>query len=286
LSQKWNKPLVIDLRDPWDSYINNKSLFFSWLNNKSVYFQKKVYESSSAIISNTNCASLLLKNWFPQYSNKIYVIPNGFDPEDINFDRGPSLYRGEDKREIIHILNLGGFRGGKLEESFLKVVAGCLQDNPHMYNYLKIHFIGATDNKLKNIVMKYNLQDICFYYGVIPTNEIGRPLAEAHIYTLLQPEQFSHSIPSKLFSYLAGGGYIFAMVPDLLKNELLEEISGAKELFFFANEETGKNVLSNLFDKIINNNSRKFYRFPDYSLSYDRRNIAKRFGDVFDIVTN
>lgn len=286
LSEYWYKPLVIDMRDPWSPLWRNNSILNSLFSHKSNQIEKRVYERSSAIITNTSGAATKLKNRFPEYSHKIFIIPNGFDPEDMNREVGPTLRRPEDQDETVHILNLGGFRGGKPENALLKVIADYLQKKPDKRKYLKVHFIGASENQISEIAVNNKLQDICRAYGIIPTNEIGRPLAEANIYTLLQPDIFNLSIPSKFFSYLAGGGYIFAMVPNSLENELLGEIGQLNDIIAFGNQHTGAKIIEQLIEKVLKNGySRLSHGIPEYSLPYDRRNIARQIGKVLDKVT-
>ncbi len=281
LSRMWRKPLVIDMRDPWTPLYADQHQFLRWLARRTLNQERAVYQEAQGIIVNTDSAANELKRRYPELAAKLVIIPNGFDPEDLNWQHGPALRRPGEAVETVHILNLGGFRG-TIEEAFLKILAAYLQDKPEERRTIKMHFVGANHDKIKKIVTELGLADICSAHGVVPTNAVGRPLAEADIYTLLQPEQHAHSIPSKFYYYLAGGGQIFAMVPERLATEL-GEILGHHDILAPANPDNGKAVLAGLLERARQNKRLAAgTAIPDYAQRFDRRAIARQVGTVLD----
>lgn len=275
LSAAWGKPLIMDMRDPWT--------LDPWYSRLTKSLERGLYEQAATIIVNTEGAAAALIERHPACAHKIKVICNGFDPEDLNWQRGPALRRADEPEDTVHILNLGGIREGGVEAGFLNVLTSYFQDNPEERNKIKVHFVGGSPQQIEKIAAPFGLSGICQGHGLVPTNSVGRPLAEADIYTLLQPQQFTASIPSKLFHYLAGGGYIFAQVPVLLAQEIREKMGNSREMIEFALQDNGKQALANLLNRV-----RRSGRplpgdaFPPYAQAFDRRNIARQVAAVLD----
>jgi glycosyltransferase involved in cell wall biosynthesis len=287
LSRRWNIPLVIDMRDPWRRDWGKQHWLKSWLNRPNGLMEEQIYQASSAIITNTPGNKLDLKRRYPQYSKKIEMVPNGFDPEDLNWQRGPQLRsNAESSNRAIQLLYLGGIMGRGFEEEFFKVLADFLRDHPEERRYLKVHFVGGTLDQVDALTKPFGLQDICQAHDIVPANAVGRPLADADIYVLLLPPGNANGwIPAKLYYYLAGGKYIFAMIPDGSAKELLMELKGITVIVDYADDKSGKVALSKVIamarqsKRQQNGNS-----FPPYAQPYDRRNIARQDGSVLDKV--
>jgi hypothetical protein len=285
LSKAWNKPLVIDMRDPWSPLWGRRH---PWANRfwsrETIKVEERIYQASSMIIVNTNGAAADLKQRFPKFASKIAIVPNGFDSEDLNWHSGPALRQADEPADTVHILNLGGIRDGSLEAVLLGALTEYLRENPGERRKIKVHFIGGAPEQIERMAKPFGLTDICKGYGLVPTNHVGRPLAEADIYILLQPEKHVRSIPSKLFSYLAGGGYIFALIPDLLAQEVRKNFVNFPEILEVANQETAKRALTRIIAKARTLNRPSNNIIPDYALRYDRRVIAQQVADILNKV--
>jgi glycosyltransferase involved in cell wall biosynthesis len=282
LSRQWGKPLVIDMRDPWSPVVSNQHWLDRWYFRRTLPMETSVYYTASAIIVNTHGASSDLQQRFPHLAAKITVIPNGFDPEDLNWQDGPSLRAPNDPEGTIHFLNLGGIRGSGVEGVFLRALAAYLQENPANRNQIKVHFVGGTSQEVSKVVDPLGLSDIVKAYGIVPSNKVGRPLAEADIYTLLQPQHHGFSVPSKLFYYLAGGAHIFAMIPETLAIEVREKLKDNQNIIELGDESNGKKALAKLIERVRNSKSPKNHAIPSYAQPYDRRSIARQVAAVLD----
>lgn len=282
LSQKWHLPLVLDLRDPWLPLYDQQHWFERWYMRQSLPLERKVYQQATGIIINTAGAAAELKRRFPEFADKIVTIPNGFDPEDLNWHRGPALRQPDEAEGTVHILNLGGIRGSGVEEALFKIIADYLQENPAERRRLRVHFVGGVWDQIAKPVTTLGISDVCLAHGMVPGNEVGRPLAEADIYTLLQPEHHAFSIPSKLFYYLAGGGYIFTIIPEVLKADITQQIPNYPKIFEFGSV-TGTAALARIIERARQGRRTNVDNtFPPYALSYDRRTIAQQVGDFLD----
>jgi glycosyltransferase involved in cell wall biosynthesis len=286
LSQRWNIPLVIDMRDPWSRDWGKQHWLKSWLNRPTELMEEKIYQASSAIIANTPGNQLDLKRRYPQYSKKIEMIPNGFDPEDLNWQTGPQLRGNGESSRTIHLLYLGGIRGKGFEDQFFKVLADFLREHPEERHHVKVHFVGGTFAQIDALAKPFGLKDISKAHGIVPANAVGRPLAEADIYVLLLPPgNYGGCIPAKLYYYLAGGKYIFAMIPDGSAKKMLMELKDLTTIVDYTDDKSGKVALSKVIAMARQSkNQHHENSFPLYAQPYDRRNIARQVGLVLDKV--
>lgn len=292
LAKSWQMPLVIDMRDPWSRSSMVRQFNVPWHRKKIEQLQKEVYEAADAIITNTKGNALDLKQAYPQWANKIYVVPNGFDPDDIDPQKGPILRMDDEPGDTIHFLYLGGVRGkvweGLFEGDFLQAVADYLVEYPQKRSFLKLHFVGGTEPEVGALARHFGLQDICHAYGVVPTDAVGRPLTEADIYVLLLPPNRGDDrgwIPAKTYYYLAGGKYIFAIVPEGTARELLRPLGNIVEIADPRDETGIKKALGRLIERVQSGSRiRSDGSVPGYAQPFNRRAIARRIGEILDNV--
>jgi glycosyltransferase involved in cell wall biosynthesis len=284
LSRRWRKPLVIDMRDPWSPIAANQHWLDRWYFRRTLPMETAVYDEASMIIVNTHGAASDLKRRFPHLGPKITIVPNGFDPEDLDWHEGPGLRQANEPEGTIHFLNLGGVRGGGVEAGFLKPLAAYLREKPDDREKIKVHFVGGTSQQVHQIVNPLGLADIAHAYGIVPSNKVGRPLAEADIYTLLQPKHHGFSVPSKFYYYLAGGGHIFAMIPETLALEVTEKLGNNQEIVEISDDSNSKDALARLIQRVRAAKQTGREALPSYAAPYDRRNLARQVAAVLDNV--
>jgi glycosyltransferase involved in cell wall biosynthesis len=277
------------LRDPWSQIWGSLRWLKRWFHWRSKGLEDQVYRHAAAIITNTPGNLAQLRRQYPAYAEKMVTIPNGFDPEDLMETRGPALRDGNTMDETLHFLYLGGLRGEGFETPVLKVLASLLQEHPEERRRLRVHFVGGTPEQVEALVKPFGLADICRGYGLVSVKAVARPLAEADVYVLLLPEEsvLSGWIPSKLYYYLAGGKYIFALVPEgSAKNMLL----GLGDIVEVANP--GDLLECKIGLSRIINRAREAPHpgprgtIPDYARPYDRRQIAREVAAVLDNVAS
>lgn len=282
LSQNWQVPLVLDMRDPWYAFWGKRSWLHHWHSRQLKAMENKVYKQASVIITNTAGNMLAMKQHFPDYADKIRMIPNGFDPEDIDWTIGPQLHEPAESAATLHILYLGGVRGEGFEEPLFRMLASFFRAYPKERDHIKVHFVGGTQSQVDQAVRPLDLANICQGHGIVPANAVGRPLAEADIYVVMLPAAAHRGwVPAKLYYYLAGGKYIFAMVPDGATKALLGELGDQAEIVDPGNLEAAQEAFARLVKR-----ARRVRRttpekaFPLPAQPYTRGAIARAVGDV------
>jgi len=284
LSEAWGRPLIIDMRDPWDHAWGKYRCISALFSLQTGGLEKKIYHLSSAIITNTRGNMVDLKRRYPLYAEKVTMIPNGFDPEDMDPDLGPDLRCRGESQDDIHMLYLGGIRGKGFEEPFFRVLSDYLAEHPEEQNQLQVHFVGGKSDQVLALAQPFGIEKICQAYGVIPTNAVGRPLAQADIYVLILPPNIQEGwIPAKLYYYLAGGKHVFAIVPDGSAKNMLLELGELATIADYNEMASAKVFLANVIKKI--RQSQKIQSgesIPPYAQVYDRRHLARQVASVLD----
>lgn len=291
LARQWKKPLIIDMRDPWNQkYLSRKYTPLHHLMNK--LWEKRIYKFSSIIIANTEGNREMLLRENPELNQKIVVIPNGFDPDDLNPSRGPSLKK-EDRNDQINLLYMGGLRGdvagkGVFEEPLLKLIKEVRETMPEFKDKIKLHFVGSDGNPILKIVKKFGLEDTCLFHGQVSCRDVGRPLAEADICVLIINPQAEGSgwIPAKTYYYLASEKPIIALIPECHAAEFIKKYFCSYLILNIENieNEKCKLFLSSIFKKGTCNSdfSNKSYNLDLFS----RKFHASKIADLLSIVAN
>jgi len=290
LAERWRLPLIIDMRDPWERSSLGRPPLTHWHRQKIKAMEEAVYARASVIIANTEGNAADLRRIYPQWADKVIVVPNGFDPDDLNPEYGPQLRKPGEPPDTVHFLYLGGIRGvvrGRLfEGDFLQAVSDYLSRYPNERSRLRIHFVGGTAAEVSPIASSFGLEDICRAYGVVPSNAVGRPLAEADVYVLLLPPNPGTDrgwVPSKLYYYLAGGHPIYAVIHEGTAYDLLQ---GARVPVEFASPGNRHDALDALIRVIQYVRKKGIFAqgIPAYAMHFDRREIARQLAIVLDRV--
>lgn len=287
LSKYWNKPLIIDMRDPWEPYYMSRRYtpLHRIINS---YIEKEIYYHSKFIIANTEGNKKMILEKFPQLENKIAVIPNGYDPDDMNPHIGPSL---KSNLETVDLLYLGGLRGkipsGDIFEGpFLRMLQGLLEIEYQLRKKLRVHFVGSDGKPVINYIKKLGLDDICIFYGPVSTKEVGRPLKEADAcVVILNPEaENSGWVPAKIYYYLASGKPILAISPECELTKLIRKYSSIYEIIHPDDIKDISKAIN--FIKIISEKNCITY-MPQRNLNeFSREHIAKKISEIFVTLMN
>jgi len=197
LKEKYKIKWIADLRDPWiDIYYYNKMNHTSWAKKTDVAYEKKVLESADQVIVSSNSTKVLFQSKSDKINpDKIHPIPNGFDIDDFNVPSSPSsefftvTYSGT----VTEVYGLAGF------VSALKQVIATNQDVR-----FKIKFVGSISDSLLQ-ELRSAIPDALEIISHVQHKEAIHYLMKstALLMAIPNPEDNRHTIPGKLFEYLA-----------------------------------------------------------------------------------
>ncbi|MGE5680194.1 MAG: glycosyltransferase, partial [Bacillota bacterium] len=137
---------------------------------------------------------------------------------------------------------------------------------------IKIRFIGTVGPKIKQTIEELGLSERTEYLGFLPYDEVAREMANAS-YLLVCASEKRH-VPGKLFEYLRALRPIVAFGDDNDEVKTILQQTNAGMLFNY-----------NQSAKEFFENAGNFKTDLQAVEQYDRRNIAKAFADMLNLIT-
>lgn len=191
LSKKFNIPWIADFRDPWlqgNSRRKNIPLLF-WDN----YFAKKYTKNLHSIITVSTFVEKQIRGLANQ--KKIYILPNGFDPENIKEIR--NIPQATDS---LNIAFAGTIYPWHPIESYLNV-CNSLITNENVK--IKLNFYGVSNEKIIQSLVENkfpSLKSNLFIYPKLSNKILKEKLAINSILVLFNDYSI---LGTKIFDYLA-----------------------------------------------------------------------------------
>ena len=199
-------PWIADFRDPIGGQAPEllslqTRLCIPWL-------ERATFRRASAVVANVQAAADMWSRQFPWVQQKMHVIYNGFDPEDVPRAR-PIPAR--DHKLIVHAGALYHARNPNgVVESLARLRAAGAQEAAAA----RILLLGATDSKAgfdQALFACAQREGWLELRPQVPRAEAQRLLEEADGLLLVQP-QSNVQVPGKLFEYMCIGRPIVALV--------------------------------------------------------------------------
>lgn len=221
LSKEFDIPWIADYRDPWSQSFSPKKGIIQ--RKIDYFFEKKYVRTADSLITVDILFKLKLAQFFP--SKQINILPNGFDPIEIdktkNIEQNNSLLTFAFIGTIYlwHPLN-------RLLESFLNFV----RENPQAQILIK--FYGINDMEFieeKSKKLFPELLDKLIFLPKIPNGELLQKVSKDNVLLLFNYYQFTGT---KIYDYLGLKRRI------LLCFENDREANKLKEKYYFKTIET------------------------------------------------
>jgi glycosyltransferase involved in cell wall biosynthesis len=208
LKRRYGIRWIADFRDPL--YGNPwRSRRAAWIYDMAL--ERYIVRNADAVIANTDTAGEALRRRYPSLAQKIFVVWNGYDPDD-KVEAAPIPPR--DFRVLAHIGSLGGGRHpGLLLDSIGRLSGRGLLD----LRTIRLRLIGSMDPNepwFNRPSCQGLIERGCLEYTgkTIPEPEARRQMSEADFLLLLDLNNSNASLqlPAKLFEYLRIGRPILA----------------------------------------------------------------------------
>lgn len=274
LAEKYPIPWVADLRDLWtqNSYSNHCAL--RRFAEKRLELQTLGKANALVTVSRP-----LADDLSRLHAHKpVYVITNGFDPEDASF-APPEL---TDKFTITYT---GALYGGKRDPSMLfEALKNLISDGVIDPERVEVRFFGSQDPWLFDEIKGAGLDGIVKVFGFVPRDQALLRQRESQLLLLLlwNNPQDKGVYTGKVFEYLAAGRPIIALggpeesvVKDLLnETQAGHYISSLEDLEF---------VLSRYYSEYLRTGA--IPRTKESAImKYSHQEMAKKFADLLDKV--
>lgn len=271
LAKKFQKPLVVDIRDLWVDHPFKEITFYNKILNS--YWEKKILKFADKVIVVTPG---LKKHYNEKYSfldNKMEVVTNGFDIEN-------SEYGNRINNTAITFTFAGNFYKNLSPEDIFDAIPDNINEK------IKLQFIGNFRNqfwKLKQRFEERKLQNV--EIEILPRmvkNKLYKYLDSADVLLIFLPpgEKYESILTTKLFDYLLHKKPILAFCS--LKGDLAGFIKKGN-LGFIAeagNVKDGNKIIRKILDLKKYHKLHDIQRDEEFVNQYSRKNLTKQLAEI------
>jgi len=237
LARALGKPYVVDLRDLWTlNLVFRQSGFRAGL---SRLFERRVFADACAVVVNTLEAQLEYQLTFPQWAEKIVVIPNGFDslsevtmaPAD-----GP-----------LRIVHAGTLAGTRVDSVRTVLDASLILERERGDASVRIEFLGSIGDEAAHLLSTHPASRMVVRKGFVSHLESLAAMRTADVLLLAAntEQRTALHVPAKLYEYLSARRPILAITGPGGIERMLSE-TGAGRSVAPGDVETCIEVLHNL----------------------------------------
>jgi glycosyltransferase involved in cell wall biosynthesis len=203
-------PWVADFRDLWIE----KTLLYRpatrWHDIWIRRLERKVFHTADFVIANTPENADRYRKRFRLPAEKLEVIPNGFDRNDLNPEYQPRLTPGVFRIGYAGALDKHEFPWRAALDALKMLAEDVGRDK------VRLVHCGYLSKQVCDYLQAHKLEDLVEIHGTLPHSDAVTLTASTDIRLLLLYETaYSSSIvPMKLYNYLIMNGPILALAPE------------------------------------------------------------------------
>jgi len=267
---KW----IADLRDPWtDIYYYKELNHTTWARKIDEKYELAVIEKADALLVTSANTKRLFSDKAPHVeSDKIKVIPNGFDEEDFKVASEPP-------QNAFIITYTGTITESYNIEIFLQALATTKRQYPEIP--FKLRFVGKISDSVIEQINNAGIKNLTEVVPFVPHTESVRYLLSSTILLIGIPDVINNFgiLPGKLFEYLAANKPIICIGPIQSDADQIIDECGAGRVFHYADYELMLDHLDQLSHMWKVN-----YNLDLPSVNYIRYSRRKLTGELANII--
>lgn len=276
LKIKYNKiPWIADLRDLWtQNHYYQYSPIRRFIERR---LEIKTLSKADALATVSKDLAETLGTLHKE--KRIYTIPNGFDPQEMNIPC-------EDLTNKFTITYTGNLYQGKRDPAKLfKAVRDLISEGKLNPNDIEVRFYGSKEDWMGEEIEGYGLQGIINWYGIIPRKVALDRQRESQVLLLLlwdYPEEIG-VYTGKIFEYLAAQRPILAIggLEGVVKDLLAETNAG----IYATSVEDIKKALEKYYNEYKLKGDVEYKGERAKSEKYSQKEMARKFAEVLDTLT-
>jgi glycosyltransferase involved in cell wall biosynthesis len=227
LKDKYNVPYLMDYRDPWVDYAEMNFYLTPLHKRKARTMEYEALRASDAIsVANRKMKEILLGNYLFLDWNDVAILPQGFDPQDI--EEAKLLSTEYTKPDVFKITYAGIFYLLGTPKAFLQAAKEAIAEQPELGGCLELHFIGVLQKEYQKLVRKLKLDRNVIEHGYQPHALAVAHLLSSDILWMTTPDDLA--APGKLYEYFGTRKPILGLVPGgSYISKMLGEYGNAKQ---------------------------------------------------------
>ena len=272
LKIRYRIPWIADLRDLWtQNHYYQYTPIRRFIETK---LELKTLSKADALITVSKNLAETLGTLHKE--KRIYTIPNGFDPQEMNISH-------VDLTTKFTITYTGGLYQGKRDPSKLFEALDDLNSEGKINsNDIEVRFYGPKEDWMGKEIEGYGLQDIVNDYGVISRDFALEKQRETQVLLLLlwdHPEEIG-VYTGKIFEYLAAQRPILAIGgPKGVVKELLAETNSG---MYATSVDDVKKALEEYYNEYKLKGVVRYNGEKAEIDKYSQREMAKKFAEVLN----
>ncbi|MEJ6681412.1 MAG: hypothetical protein QNL21_04900 [Flavobacteriales bacterium] len=187
---------IADFRDPWAN--NRISYGISDLNQKRRHEEKHLESSVFESFDYLVCVDAIHETYIKSLNintDKIKIIPNGFDPEDFS---NSEAKRKQDKR--INVIFTGSLYSKAL--SHLDALYKVLLENEELKQEFVFNFYGSIPKEAQYLFENNLLQSTLIFHGKLPLREVGEKIVTSDLAMLFLTDELNYTKSTKFYEYI------------------------------------------------------------------------------------
>ena len=208
LRQSLGIPLVVDYRDPW---VDNRNYFYATPLHRryATSLEKRILKNSDGIVVvNRKIKEKLIARYPFLTHTSVEIIPNGFDPEDIELAQSQPLERPAKMR----ITYSGHFDAKRTPEHLFRALAQHMDASPSAREQIELCFVGHFPDAFHKMAAKLGVGEAIVTTGYVDHRDAVRHLLASDVLwlTIYDPS----ITPGKIYEYMGTGKPILALAPS------------------------------------------------------------------------
>lgn len=207
LASRLGVPHVIDLRDDWaDNPVNDNQA--PWHGRVQALVERRIVSRAARIVVVSDAAREVFAKRHPALAERVIVIPNGYDPEDLptapRTDKAPG--------SPMVFLHAGTLRHRRVSAPFFTAFGAESRRNPHLHLELLGQVSPDHEREAKALIPAANLDIRSF----VPHAAAMEAMAAADVLVVItsQAEAGPATYTGKIFEYLALRRPILLIAPE------------------------------------------------------------------------
>lgn len=240
LKQHTGLPWVADFRDPW----TNIDFYEELMLTKRA--DRKHHQLEAAVLNECDKALVVGREMKREFSelkhpDRIHVIPNGYDADDVAENREVSA------DSYFSLAHIGSFSPARNVPVLWKVLAQKRRDDAAFADRFRLKIVGSVDYSVNKSIEAAGLSDAVVHIPYLPHDEVIDEQRKSSVLLLVvnQTKNAKGIVTGKVFEYLASGRPILAIGPPDGDLAAILEQCGAGKVIDYNDAEGMLKVLEN-----------------------------------------